>query len=189
MGIPALAWYHQNPGAAPRLLVHKATTLLSGTPSRFSASGSDRDFSLTISGVQAEDAGDYYCQSFHYPNSVYVWTFGSGTKLEVGSNTSPKLTVLPPSSEELSSKSTATLVCLANGGFPSDWALSWKVDGNNRPGVASLWGLEKNGLYSWSSTLTIPSQEWSKAASVTCEAKQGSQSPVTKVIKRGECSD
>ncbi|KAG5267953.1 hypothetical protein AALO_G00227790 [Alosa alosa] len=117
------------------------------------------------------------------------WTFGSGTKLDVGSNTSPKLTVLPPSSEELSSKSTATLVCLANGGFPSDWALSWKVDGNNRPGVASLWGLEKNGLYSWSSTLTIPSQEWSKAASVTCEAKQGSQSPVTKVIKRGECSD
>uniref|UniRef100_A0A3Q3Q744 Ig-like domain-containing protein n=1 Tax=Monopterus albus TaxID=43700 RepID=A0A3Q3Q744_MONAL len=46
-----LAWYQQRDGETPKLLIYQAS------------SGSNSDFTLTISGVQAEDAAVYYCQS------------------------------------------------------------------------------------------------------------------------------
>ena len=95
--------------------------------------------------------------------------------------------MLPPSSEELSRKSSATLVCLADQGFPSDWSLSWKVDGSRKSGVASG-GVMKDALYSWSSTLTLSDAEWNGASSVVCEATQGSQGAVTKALSRADCS-
>ncbi|MBN3292342.1 KV5A2 protein, partial [Polypterus senegalus] len=57
-----LHWYQQRPGEKPKLLISFANNRFGDTPSRFTGSGSGTSYSLTITGVQSEDAGHYYCQ-------------------------------------------------------------------------------------------------------------------------------
>ncbi|XP_026012960.1 immunoglobulin lambda-like polypeptide 1 [Astatotilapia calliptera] len=146
-------------------------------------------FSLTESESRVSLQSEVFVRRLNEFVSLW-WTFGGGTRLDVGNDTRPTLTVLPPSVKELE-QGKATLTCLANKGFPSDWTLSWKVDGRSSsdgeesrtPGV-----LQNDALYSWSSTLKLSTYQWMKVGSVTCEATQGSQTLVSKILSRDQCS-
>nr|7BH8_F Chain F, 3H4 Fab light chain [Mus musculus]7BH8_H Chain H, 3H4 Fab light chain [Mus musculus] len=182
-----LSWFQQKPGKSPKTLIYRANRLVDGVPSRFSGSGSGQDYSLTISSLEYEDMGIYYCLQY----DEFPLTFGAGTKLELKRTVAaPSVFIFPPSDEQLKS-GTASVVCLLNNFYPREAKVQWKVDnalqsGNSQESVTEQ--DSKDSTYSLSSTLTLSKADYEKHKVYACEVThQGLSSPVTKSFNRGEC--
>ncbi|XP_043385565.1 immunoglobulin lambda-1 light chain isoform X10 [Chelonia mydas] len=186
-------WYQQTPGNPPRYLLYyysdSSTGRGSGVPDRFSGSASGSVGYLTISGLQAEDDADYYCAA--WDSSAQMWIFGGGTQLTVlgQSKASPTVHLFPPSSEEIKTKSKATLVCLLGSFYPGSVQVTWKADGQQiSTGVETTKpSKQSDNKFMASSYLSLDASKWKTHETYTCQVTHDGKS-FEKSLKSSECS-
>ncbi|KAI4894223.1 hypothetical protein NFI96_007332, partial [Prochilodus magdalenae] len=94
---------------------------------------------------------------------------------DVGSTVKPSVSLLPPSSLQLSGGS-ASLLCLLSGYSPQGAQVSWTVGGSEvKEGVLTSGEVEKNGRYSRSSTLTLSKTRWDQVEAVVYKVSHNNQ--------------
>ncbi|XP_061079835.1 immunoglobulin lambda-1 light chain-like [Conger conger] len=188
-----VSWYKQVPGSAPQYILYFHHSQSSPTygagfssPRFTSTTQSNTDYQLIISNVDAGDSAVYYCETWDSTASAAV--FGQGTKLIVTdpSLAAPTLSLLPPSSEDLTGKST--LVCLAQMsiGFAD---VSWTSDGKAVTGGIFTSAAEQisDKNFGLSSFLTVKTSEWISDRVYACKVSVGSKTS-EKTIKKSDCS-
>ncbi|XP_037734845.1 immunoglobulin lambda-1 light chain isoform X4 [Chelonia mydas] len=189
IGSKSVQWYQQKPGSAPLLIIYADSERPSGIPDRFSGANSGNTATLTITGVQAQDEADYYCQVYDSSSDQNV--FGGGTQLTVlgQPKVSPTVHLFPPSSEEIKTKSKATLVCLLGSFYPGLVQVTWKADGQQiSTGVETTKpSKQSDNKFMASSYLSLDASKWKTHETYTCQVTHDGKN-FEKSLKSSECS-
>lgn len=97
--------------------------------------------------------------------------------------------LFPPSNEQLTTDSTATLVCLLENFYPGTVEVTWTADGQTISNGAETSQVlrQSNNQYMASSYLTLPVSDWNKYESYSCKVTHEAGN-VVKSLNRSECS-
>nr|3MJ8_B Chain B, STIMULATORY HAMSTER ANTIBODY HL4E10 FAB HEAVY CHAIN [Cricetulus migratorius]3MJ8_H Chain H, STIMULATORY HAMSTER ANTIBODY HL4E10 FAB HEAVY CHAIN [Cricetulus migratorius]3MJ9_H Chain H, STIMULATORY HAMSTER ANTIBODY HL4E10 FAB HEAVY CHAIN [Cricetulus migratorius] len=142
---------------------------------------------LKLNSLQQEDTAMYFCARHFY---TYFDVWGQGIQVTVSSatTTAPSVYPLAPACDSTTSTTnTVTLGCLVKGYFPEPVTVSWN-SGALTSGVHTFPSVLHSGLYSLSSSVTVPSSTW-PSQTVTCNvAHPASSTKVDKKIVPGDGS-
>nr|2Q8B_H Chain H, 1F9 heavy chain [Mus musculus] len=130
---------------------------------------------LQLSSLTSEDTAVYYCTLSHF--------WGQGTTLTVSSakTTPPSVYPLAPGCGDTTG-SSVTLGCLVKGYFPESVTVTWN-SGSLSSSVHTFPALLQSGLYTMSSSVTVPSSTW-PSQTVTCSvAHPASSTTVDKKLE------
>uniref|UniRef100_UPI0013EEE9EC Ighg protein n=1 Tax=Mus musculus TaxID=10090 RepID=UPI0013EEE9EC len=133
---------------------------------------------LQLSSLTSEDTAVYYCG-----RSKYFDSWGQGTTLTVSSakTTPPSVYPLAPGCGDTTG-SSVTLGCLVKGYFPESVTVTWN-SGSLSSSVHTFPALLQSGLYTMSSSVTVPSSTW-PSQTVTCSvAHPASSTTVDKKLE------
>nr|AAH88423.1 LOC367586 protein [Rattus norvegicus] len=143
---------------------------------------------LQMDSLRSEDTATYYCATNRWLLLHYFDYWGQGVMVTVSSaeTTAPSVYPLAPGTA-LKSNSMVTLGCLVKGYFPEPVTVTWN-SGALSSGVHTFPAVLQSGLYTLTSSVTVPSSTWSSQA-VTCNvAHPASSTKVDKKIVPRECN-
>nr|7YMS_F Chain F, The heavy chain of fab 9B5 [Coxsackievirus A16]7YRH_F Chain F, The heavy chain of the antibody 9B5 [Coxsackievirus A16]7YV7_F Chain F, The heavy chain of antibody 9B5 [Coxsackievirus A16] len=123
---------------------------------------------MELRSLTSEDSAVYYCARGDYENYFYAMDYwGQGTSVTVSSakTTPPSVYPLAPGCGDTTG-SSVTLGCLVKGYFPESVTVTWN-SGSLSSSVHTFPALLQSGLYTMSSSVTVPSSTW-PSQTVTC---------------------
>ncbi|XP_054252917.1 uncharacterized protein LOC128978906 [Indicator indicator] len=159
-----VTWYKEKPGGGLLLIYHQ--TSFCRPMGKYSGRIEKLwNFSFTISPVQREDSGVYYC-SFPGPPKQSP-QFGDGTRLIVTDATEPKLSILVPVDSEEPGQPPANIPVLCHlYDIPPGWdTVKWQPGGEVTPVTAAT--MDDQGVLSAWSITWVPAERWDGAAACT----------------------
>nr|1FN4_B Chain B, Monoclonal Antibody Against Acetylcholine Receptor [Rattus norvegicus]1FN4_D Chain D, Monoclonal Antibody Against Acetylcholine Receptor [Rattus norvegicus] len=186
----SVSWVRHPSGKGPewmgRMWYDGYTAYNSALKSRLSISRdtSKNQVFLKMNSLQTDDTGTYYCTRDlygGYPLGFWYFDFwGPGTMVTVSS----VFPLAPGSAAQ--TNSMVTLGCLVKGYFPEPVTVTWN-SGALSSGVHTFPAVLQSGLYTLTSSVTVPSSTWSSQA-VTCNvAHPASSTKVDKKIVPRDC--
>nr|XP_006014165.2 PREDICTED: tyrosine-protein phosphatase non-receptor type substrate 1-like [Latimeria chalumnae] len=190
-----MSWYKQSEGQGPIFLFShrfgKKPSYGKDVSERFvpETNADANSFSLRIGNFEKGDVGLYYCAVWF--SNTYI--FGEGTEVIYSDKLSalrrPAVQLLAPAPHEITTRGSATLICIAIGFYPKVIRMSWFVNGTQTAASPEMDALIDNGgrTFSTSGFLTLRAGEWQRGLEVTCQVNHETlQVPLRRSMKHTE---